>query len=189
VLARRIALFQWRAYRMARALGDEFALRSATRPHDVATLLRLAEGRRRVAELGTATGWTTAALALADPGRKVISFDPVVQDHRDAYLGLLPDDVRAQIELHALPGDEGAALVDEPVDLLFVDSTHDREGTVAEVTAWRPKLADDALVVLHDYGHPAYPGVAEAVSDLGLEGDVRGGCFVARHGAPPAELR
>jgi hypothetical protein len=35
-------------------------------------------------------------------------------------------------------------------------------------------------VAFHDYGHPAHPGVAQAVADLGLEGDVRGGTFVWR---------
>lgn len=178
----RVAWFQWRALRLARGLGDEFAWHSATRPADVAEILRLAAGRRRVVELGTATGWTAAGLALADDERHVISFDPVVQKHRDAYLALLPREVRARIELHALAGDAGVDAVDEPVDFLFVDSTHERSGTVAEVRAWQPKLAHDALIVLHDFDNPAFPGVAEAVAELGLTGDVRGGSFVARHG-------
>lgn len=183
VLPPRVARFQLRALRLARRLGDDFAWQSATRPADVREILRLAAGRRRVAELGTATGWTAASLALADPRRRVISFDPVVQEHRAAYLGLLAAGVRARIELHEATGDAGAALAGEPVDFLFIDSTHERAGTVAEVEAWRPRLAPDALIVLHDYGHPAFPGVAEAVADLGLEGDARGGCFVTRHGA------
>jgi predicted O-methyltransferase YrrM len=178
VLPPRVAWFQARALVLARRLGDEFGWRSATRPDDVAQLLKLATGRRRVAELGTATGWTAACLVLDDPRRKVISFDPVVQEHRARYLGLLPADARSRLDLRQSPGDEGAAGVDEPVDLLFIDSTHSRDGTVAEVNAWRPRLAPGAMVVLHDYENPAFPGVAEAVRDLGLEGEAQGGCFV-----------
>jgi hypothetical protein len=66
------------------------------------------------------------------------------------------------------------------VELLFVDSSHDRYATVSEVTAWRPRLAPGALVVLHDYANPAYPGVAEAVRELGLEGVQIGRFFVWR---------
>jgi hypothetical protein len=36
-------------------------------------------------------------------------------------------------------------------------------------------------VVLHDYGHPDFPGVAEAVDELGLEGEATGGIFAFVH--------
>lgn len=178
VLPPRVAWFHARALALAVRAGDAFALQSATRPADVALILRLARGRRRVVELGTATGWTTAALLLADPQRRVESYDPVVQANRDRYLGLLPAKARARARLVQAPGAEGAAEAQDGVELLFVDSTHERAGTVAEVEAWRPRLATGALVVLHDYENPAFPGVHEAVVDLGLAGDVHGGCFV-----------
>ena len=185
----RVARFQLRALRLARQLGDDFAWRSATRPADVKEILKLAAGRRRVAELGTATGWTAASLVLGDPLRSVVTFDPVVHEHRDAYLGLLDAPDRERIRLLQMPGVEGAAYLEHPVEFLFVDSTHDRAGTLAEVRAWQPHLARDALIVLHDYGNPAFPGVAEAVEELGLEGDVRGGCFVSRAGPPRGAQR
>jgi hypothetical protein len=34
--------------------------------------------------------------------------------------------------------------------------------------------------VFHDFGNPAVPGVAEAVEELGLAGEVAGGSYVAR---------
>jgi hypothetical protein len=185
----RVARFQLRALRLARKLGDDFAWRSATRPADVRELIRLAAGRRRVAELGTATGWTAASLVLADPLRTVVTFDPVVQEHRDEYLALLDDADRARIQMLALPGVEGPGYLEHKPEFLFIDSTHERAGTVAEVRAWQPHLTGDALIVLHDYDNPAFPGVAEAVADLGVEGDVRGGCFVTRVGPPRGAAR
>src|SRR5918997_6627513 len=102
-LPARAALFQARAMLRAARLGDDWALQSSTRPADVAELLRLARGRRRAVELGTATGWTSGALLLADPQRRLASYDPVVRDHRDAYLALLPAAARARLELVRAP--------------------------------------------------------------------------------------
>jgi predicted O-methyltransferase YrrM len=148
---------------------------SSTRPPDVAELLRLARGRREVVELGTATGWTAGAFLLADRARRLTSFDPVVREHRGAYLALLPRSARERLRLVQAPGEQAQG---EGVELLFVDSSHDRDATVAEVRAWRPRLAPGALVVLHDYGNPAYPGVEEAVRELALGGRAHAGCWL-----------
>src|SRR5690242_9870684 len=102
----RAALFQARAMLRAARLGDGWALQSSTRPRDVAELLRLAAGRRNAVELGTAAGWTAGALLLAEPRRRLATFDPVVREHRDAYLALLPRAARERLRLIQAPGDE-----------------------------------------------------------------------------------
>jgi len=174
-LPHRAALFQARAMLRAARLGDDWALQSSTRPGDVAALLRLAGGRRNAVELGTATGWTAGALLLAEPERRLASYDPVEREHRAAYLALLPAAARERLTLVKAPGHDARG---EDVDLLFVDSSHDRDATVAEVRAWQPRLAPGALVVLHDYGNPAYPGVADAVAELALDGRPQAGMYV-----------
>jgi hypothetical protein len=177
-----VALFQARAVVSAARSGDAFALQAASQPGDVRALLRLARGRRTVVELGTATGWTTASLVLADPARTVTSYDPVVQPGRDRYATLVPPKARARMAFDQSTGAAGGSDWDgPPVDLLFIDSTHTREDTVAEYQAWREHLAPRALVVFHDFGNPAFPGVAEAVAELGVAGAVVGGAYVARY--------
>ncbi len=173
-----VARFRWRAQRVAQRTGDRWALEAATGAEDMATLLALADGRRRAAELGSASGWTAIALALADPRREVCSYDPVAHE-RQRYLALVDAPVRERVSFVHCAGDAAAASC-EPVDLLFIDSTHDRAGTLAEFRAWRSKLLPGAVVAFHDYGHPDFPGVAEAVEELGLDGDARGGMFVWR---------
>ncbi len=175
----RVAAFYARAQRTARRAGDSFSLDSAARPEELGELLRLARGRLRVAELGTGTAWTTVALALAEPRRTVVSFDPVARPERELYLGLAPPQALWRIRLEEVEGAAGAER-SSPVDLLFVDSSHEREPTLAEFAAWRPRLAPGAIVAFHDWRHPDYPGVTEAIEQLCLEGKERGGLFVWR---------
>ena len=135
-------------------------------------------------ELGTGTAWTAIALALSDRRRKLTTFDPIVRPERELYLGLVGADVRARVELVEAPGREGAS--NSPsVGMVFIDSSHERADTVGEFEAWRTRLRPGGIVVFHDYRHPDYPGVAEAMEDLGLQGEVRGSLFVWRsdHGA------
>lgn len=173
----RVALFQARARRMAWRSGDMFSLTSVTRPADLRSLLTLARGRRRVVELGTATGWTAISLALADPARTVSTLDVVKREEPLRYLRLVGDSVRTRVELEIREGAQGP-LDEVPVDLLYIDSSHQRESTIAEVLAWRPVLAPGATIAFDDYANPDYQGVREAIAELGLAGVQRGTMFV-----------
>ncbi len=51
---------------------------------------------------------------------------------------------------------------------------------LAAFAAWRDALAPGAVVVFHDYRHPDYPGVRDAVRELALDGYEVGGVFVWR---------
>jgi predicted O-methyltransferase YrrM len=174
----RVAWFQARARAHAHRHGDRFSLTSVTRPRDLRTLLSVAGRRAHVVELGTATGWTAISLALADPGRRVTTFDIVPRPEPARYLRLAGADARARIELVTAAGADGPR-DDRPVDLLYIDSSHERQATVAEVHAWRPVLAFGAAIVFDDYDHPDYPGVREAVRELKLDGRPAGTLFVA----------
>lgn len=178
-LPARVAIFYARAVWTARSADDRFSLDSAARPHELATLLELASGRSRVAELGTGTAWSTIALALAEPTRHVVSFDPVTRGEREHYLSLLRPGERERIRLEQRSG-EVAAAGESDIDFLFVDSSHEREPTLAEFAAWRPRLAPGAIIAFHDYRHPGYPGVTEAIEELGLEGEAHGNVFAWR---------
>lgn len=179
-----VARFQWRARRLALALGDQFSLVSATRPPKLAALLAAGRDAQTVVELGTATGWSTASLALADPRRQVVSLDPVVHETRERYLALAGPAIQARIHLRQASGEAGPEPGSSPVELLYIDSSHTREGTLTEWQAWSPALAPNAVVVFDDYDHPEFPGVRQAVAELGLSGVERAGLFVLRASRP-----
>jgi predicted O-methyltransferase YrrM len=186
VLPPRVAWFHWRARRLASRTGDEFSVTSATRPADLKVLLGLARGKRRVVELGTATGWTAISLALAEPLREVMTFDVLARDEPGRYMGLVGLETRRQIELVIAPGSAGPR-DERSVDLLYIDSSHDRLETVAEVLAWRPVLHPGSLIVFDDYMHPDFPGVHEAITELELPGEQRGTLYVHKVGSAPGE--
>ena len=85
-----VVRFQLRARRLAWRSEDYLSLMSATRPAKLRTLLALARGSQYVAELGTATGWTAISLALADGGRRVITFDVIGRPEPRRYLAGAP---------------------------------------------------------------------------------------------------
>ncbi len=175
----RVALFQWRAWRLGAQLDDEFGRVSATRPRKLAIILKLAGSGRLVVELGSAQGWTAISLALAHPEREVISYDPFERPEPQRYLRLVPEQVRRRVTLVRERGDAGPR-TNRAVDLLYVDTSHERVDTIRELEAWWPVLRDGAWVVLDDYGHPEFPGVKEAVGELRLGGEERDGLFVHR---------
>ncbi len=176
-----VSSFYLRALAVAVRNRDKRALRSSTRAYELTRLLRLAGDRRVVVEIGTSVAWTSAALALAQPGRRVISIDPVVPPQRERYLALLDGTTRAQLELVEGRGVDGPSALGQagapPVELLYLDGRHTCDANLAAFEAWRPALAPRAMVAFHDYGDPKFPGVAEAVSQLGLQGQVEGTLF------------
>jgi hypothetical protein len=141
--------------------------------------LKLAHGSSYVVELGTAMGWTAISLALTDSQRQVATYDPFERPELARYLDLVPPDVRNRVTPIFAPGDEGPQS-DRPVDLLYIDTTHECDATIREIEAWRPVLGDGAFVVLDDYAHPDFPGVRQAVDRLQLNGAERAGLFVHR---------
>jgi predicted O-methyltransferase YrrM len=167
----RAAIFYVRAIRLARRLGDDWSLISATAPHHLSELIRLAKGRHSVVEIGTGSGWTTGVLALVDRQRTIRTFDPYDLGNRDRYLALLGSR-RLQITVNKRRGDEPD---DQPADFLFIDSSHDEQATIDEFTAWLPILSPGAVVVFHDY---ALPAVESAVHKLSIDGQATNGVYV-----------
>ena len=178
VLPARVAWFYWRADRVARRTGDRWSLDSAVRPVEAAQLIELARGRKDVAELGTGTAWSAIILALADGARRVITCDPIVRDERARYLSLVRPDVRERIELVTATGTAVARSSAPSVDMVFIDSSHERADTIAEFEAWRPLLGDAGVRGLSRLWAPLLPGVAEAIRELELQGEGENGLFV-----------
>lgn len=59
-----------------------------------------------------------------------------------------------------------------PVGLLYIDGDHHFDAVLADYRAWRPHLAEDALVIFDDYDTETNPGVLAAVTALAETGEI-----------------
>lgn len=184
-LPRPVARFWLKALQAARRDQDTWSIDVACRPNELRVLLDVMGDADRVAEIGTAAAWTTSCLALARPGREVHTWDIIAQPPRDKYLALLKPEDRARIHLYDRPGGTGPE--DPPVvDAVFIDSSHEKEETIHTFRVWEPVLPVGGVVAFHDWEDDAYPGVTEAIREMGLQGRVHGHLFVWTKPAQPA---
>jgi len=58
--------------------------------------------------------------------------------------------------------DAGLAWSGPPIDALYVDADHTREGVRSDLETWWPHLREGGLIAGDDYETPMYPGVREA---------------------------
>jgi hypothetical protein len=85
----RVALLRLRCIREAVRTADPKSLAETLPAACLKILLEAMRGSHRVVELGTATAWTTIALAVDDPAREVTSYDVVERPARTRYLALV----------------------------------------------------------------------------------------------------
>ena len=172
----RVARFYWRARRHALRSGDRFSLASAARPAELAELLALAAGRQAVVELGTGTAWSAIALALDDraPGSSAMTPAYAPSARR---ISRSPPATRASVSSCApSPTAASRAPATHRRSSLFIDSEHEREPVLGAFALGARRSRPERLVVFHDYAHPDYPGVREAVRELALAGQQRARC-------------
>jgi len=177
LLPRRPALYYARASLRALRLDDRWSFWSTLPPRELSVLVELIRDRQAVVELGTGTGWTAAVLALSEPHRVVRTYDTLEKPHRAAYLALADPEARRHIVLLKGRGEE-AEPPSDPIDLLYVDSNHDRNVVRRSFERWRDTIACGGFAAFDDYANDNYPGVREAVSELGLQGRTVGRLFI-----------
>jgi caffeoyl-CoA O-methyltransferase len=114
-------------------------------------LAALAAGRRRVVEVGTAIGYSTLCIALAQPaGGEIVTIDPDASrtDRARAFwraAGIADDRVRV-VNAPALPAFAAAdPALAGPFDLAFIDAL--KHEYPAYLAAILPRLAPGGLVV------------------------------------------
>lgn len=55
---------------------------------------------------------------------------------------------------------------DESLDYVYLDANHSFDSVRADIWAWANKIKPGGVLGGHDYGHPYYPGVKEAVKEF-----------------------
>ncbi len=124
---------------------------------------------RTIVELGCYVGWTSAHLALgqqaAGPGGKLWCLDYDARFLDAARTNLARLGLAGQVEFvrgMSLDAYTLAALPAE-IDLLFIDTSHEYQATLDEISAYLPRLASGGLIALHD--SISQDGVRRAIRD------------------------
>jgi len=65
-----------------------------------------------------------------------------------------------------LPSIEAAKVIPNELDLVYIDAAHDKENVMADIRSWWPKVRLGGMLCGHDYDHPDWPSVKEAVKEL-----------------------
>ncbi|WP_123538214.1 class I SAM-dependent methyltransferase [Halosimplex salinum] len=105
-----------------------------------------------IVELGVRDGESTfvfervARLADADVVSVDVDETTYTTDY-DRWQFVQSDDVAFAADFEEWSADHG---VDPAIDVLFVDTSHRYDHTVAEIEAWFPHLAEDGVVLFHD---------------------------------------
>lgn len=134
--------------------------------------------RKLIVEFGCLHGRSTRA--LADNNKGVIwAVDPWKGDYYTEegvtlpistyvmpyFLNNLEDHIEVQ---HVIPvrGFSYSFTSDWPMDMVFIDGDHRYETVVKDIKKAYELLKPSGLICGHDYGHPQWPGVKQAVDEL-----------------------
>lgn len=140
----------------------------------------LPDGVATVVEIGSWKGRSTIALALAIQARgsgRVYAIDPhtgekdrtgvgPVRTLADFRTNIARAGVESMVELLLMTSQVGRSrFVDESVDLLFVDGSHQYPDVKRDVEDWTSALKDGAIIAFND---PSASGVYRALRELVL---------------------
>lgn len=59
-----------------------------------------------------------------------------------------------------------APLIEEPLDLVYIDAKHDYYAVKEDIGIWYRKVRKNGILAGHDYGYLRYPGVQKAVDEF-----------------------
>jgi predicted O-methyltransferase YrrM len=132
----------------------------------------------KIAEIGSWRGRSTAALSDNTTGTvwaidtwegsPETDFDPDFKAGGPEWLyGEFTKSMRENVKPVRLSSVEAAYMfeaIEDRFDLIFIDGAHDYASVVADISAWRPLLAEGGTLCGHDY----WPGsdVRKAVDEL-----------------------
>jgi predicted O-methyltransferase YrrM len=127
--------------------------------------------------IGNSLGWSTLALALANPDARVLAIDAGLDRHAQAGIGFtnriaeeegLPISVVAGVS----PGDVAQILRDQampPIDFAFIDGNHTVEQVVLDFGAVSKAAAPGCVYLFHDVENFALtPGVERIAAESGM---------------------
>lgn len=153
---------------MIPGLAAEYRARAAAE-HDIReqmpVLYAWARHARSVIELGVRSGNSTSAFLAALEGRGELWSVDIAPPQVPAYW-------HGQPHWHLLVCDDleprAVRFCPDQADVLFIDTSHYYDHTLAELRLYVPKVRSGGVVLMHDTG-PGWPDVARALDSFSRE--------------------
>ena len=111
-----------------------------------------------VVEIGTYKGGSAAILASAFPGMiYTIDIDSITKTNELFVQGefFLPN-----VTFIKGKSEDIASTWEKPIDLLFIDGSHEYIDVHKDIELWVPKVKEGGTVLFHDYGSHTYVTIA-----------------------------
>jgi len=134
------------------------------------------------AEIGVAGGQHIKALMENTTIEKIYGIDPYITDSWDMHSFFSVDDEYGsfdglygevkellsqfgeRVELVRKKSTEAALdFEDGSLDFVFIDAIHDYENCFNDINYWHNRVRNGGYVMGHDWEHPSFPGVQQAV--------------------------
>jgi predicted O-methyltransferase YrrM len=137
------------------------------------------------AEIGVAYGGHAEAMLAVMPNKLLYTIDPYQPDWEGTDGYSLPGgknfgkEEYEELFLHALhrirkagckfellrkTSHEAFAIINEPLDFVFIDAKHTYENLYTDIFLWKHKVRKGGIIAGHDFDHPSYPGIRKAVT-------------------------
>jgi hypothetical protein len=108
----------------------------------------------------------TADQSYIDSGAEdaVLPQDEMEKNYIDVISKIMPYEDRVQI--YRMKSVTAAGYFENrSVDFVFIDGDHSYDGCKRDIEAWYPKIKPGGWIGGHDYQHPRFPGVTQAVHE------------------------
>lgn len=143
-------------------------------PCEVEKLTELAAGRE-VLEVGSFKG--LSAWAMGFSAKSLTAVDTFKANSGGQLQGeendTLPDFKRAiaryshyHVSHYVGTSEEARRVLTSDYDMIFLDANHELQAVRRDIELWHPRVRPGGVLVFHDYGHSAFPGVKEAVDEV-----------------------
>ena len=168
---------------MSQFLAEQQALRERawSTGYDLFPGVLKSKGARIGVEVGVAFGGHAEAILTYSDVRKLYGVDSYqhVAGYRDpmnlpqAQFDALHERTKKRLspfgdrfELIRARSSDAAGIIREALDFVYLDADHTYEGVRGDLCAWYPKVREGGLIGGHDYGHPNFQGVKQAVDEF-----------------------
>lgn len=117
-------------------------------------------GYQRIAEIGVCKGATALPILKECDLIRYYAIDPAFDK---VFLKAIEGEPYPALRVYHNTSEEAAELIDDVLDLVFIDAIHDEAHVDQDIHLWTPKVRPGGTLCGHDYENKRFPGVKIAV--------------------------